>query len=400
MIRLQGRSMKILHISSMYPSATDPINGIFVRQLVTNLTIYGTNQYRVVVPRKIYRRDHSVAMNLTSWIRHNWDGGENVDYLWYLPAKAFGLKRGYDALLAEWFIKSRLVKSLTFGKIDLIHAHSAVPDGYLAMQIHRSMGIPYVMHAHGGEITSIDHFDHKYKRLVKEVYNSAKAIICNSKRTRRVLSNLIQRTEIPVAVLAFGIDIAAKAERRYESDAASINIVSVARLVKDKRVDLLIEAVSRSRFLQKINLFIIGDGEEKEYLLNLARSLGVDGHVHFLGSMDNDAVRSSLSNYHFFVLPAVNEGFGVAYLEALAAGLPSVGIKGEGCEDIAQKGDCMLLAEPNSVHDLTSKIDFLVGSPEQMRRMSNEALKVIKEHYSWPEVVKEYEEFYSAVFNA
>ena len=95
---------------------------------------------------------------------------------------------------------------------------------------------------------------------------------------------------------------------------------------------------------------IVGDGPERGRLEGLARELGVAERTRFLGALPHERALAEAWRAHAFVLPSVDEAFGVAYVEAMAGWVPAIGLRGEdGPEEIAAAGGGITLAEPGSL---------------------------------------------------
>ena len=77
--------------------------------------------------------------------------------------------------------------------------------------------------------------------------------------------------------------------------------------------------------------------------------------------------------------------------------LPAIGVKEQGCEDIAKRADCMLLVNPNDVEDLTEKMDYLIENPNIRKKMGENGRKLVADYYSWEKIVERYETFYQNV---
>jgi len=104
------------------------------------------------------------------------------------------------------------------------------------------------------------------------------------------------------------------------------DVIFAGRLIPEKRVDLLIEAIALCKTdLPGIRCVIIGDGPEWEPLRQLARARGVEDQVEFIGALaSHDEVFSRMKSSKVFAFPSTREGFGIAALEALACGLALV----------------------------------------------------------------------------
>src|SRR5690606_2632598 len=92
-------------------------------------------------------------------------------------------------------------------------------------------------------------------------------------------------------------------------------IISVGGLIKRKRHDLLIKAFAKTFGSDtKVKLDIIGDGEEKENLLNLIKSLKMENNIYLLGRLSREETALKMKRSHVFALPSKNETFGVVYI--------------------------------------------------------------------------------------
>ncbi len=114
---------------------------------------------------------------------------------------------------------------------------------------------------------------------------------------------------------------------------------------------------------------IVGDGPERAALEALATRLEVADRVDFLGQLAPGAgARARARACTLFVMPSTEEAFGVAYVEAMAGGVPAIGCRGEpGPEEIAAAGDGFVLVPPGDIERLTQRIDELLSDPHRLR---------------------------------
>jgi glycosyltransferase involved in cell wall biosynthesis len=145
-----------------------------------------------------------------------------------------------------------------------------------------------------------------------------------------------------VAVLPNGIDVAFwQASPRYEA-ASPVVFASAMRLSRKKRAGRLLRAFAAAvRFTAgtpPMQLVIAGDGPDREALRRLADSLHVGAQVSLPGHLDRDALRTLYGRAHAFVLPSERESFGIAALEARAAGLPVIAMIAGGARDFIVPG--------------------------------------------------------------
>ncbi len=106
--------------------------------------------------------------------------------------------------------------------------------------------------------------------------------------------------------------------------------------------------------------------------------------MEFLGQLAPDEALARARHATLFVMPSTEEAFGVAYIEAMAAGIPAIGCRGEpGPEEIAAAGDGFLLVPPGDIERLTQRIDELLSDPQRLREAAQRARATVVENFTW-----------------
>ena len=203
-----------------------------------------------------------------------------------------------------------------------------------------------------------------------------------------------------VAVLPNGLDRtiwrsseAVESGSPSRANGSAARVVSVMRLAAKKSPGDLIEAVPvvLAHANRDVMFTIVGDGPERGSLGRTARRLGVAAHVEFLGACDPPRVASELARSTLFALPSAREAFGIAILEARAAGLPIVARASGGIPEIVEHGRHGLLVEtPRALGDA---IAMLVND-EALRQRCASASTVGLDAYDWDRVVDAHEAVY------
>jgi len=156
-------------------------------------------------------------------------------------------------------------------------------------------------------------------------------------------------------------------------------ILHLGRLVKWKRVDLLIEAVSQlSEKYGNIELTIVGSGPEEENLKRLARLKAQEGRIKFLGAIyDPEALAKEVISSAIYVLGGMG---GLSINEAMAYGLPVICSRCDGTErDLIMDGVSGLFFKEGDAADLSSKIEILLNDPVKCQAIGENALSVIEQ---------------------
>ncbi|WP_417914350.1 glycosyltransferase family 4 protein [Candidatus Electronema sp. JM] len=168
-------------------------------------------------------------------------------------------------------------------------------------------------------------------------------------------------------------------------------IVFIGRLCSQKGIPYLIQAVNNLKKRNiSIELTVIGDGPSTIELKQLTVSMGVNQIVQFAGRIENEKIPSILKEHHIFVLPSLFEGFGIAVIEAMAAGLPVVVTQCGGPEDfvddsvgrVVNAGDADSLAQAlQELIQLSDEELHAMGMAAQERVKNNFDINVIADKY-------------------
>ena len=161
--------------------------------------------------------------------------------------------------------------------------------------------------------------------------------------------------------------------------------MTVGHLAARKRHADVISAVAllRDRYPQ-LRYVIVGDGPERERLRELATSLGVADRVEFRGQLPNDEATAVALDASLFVMPSVDEAFGVAYIEAMAGGVPAIGCRGEdGPEEIAGAGGGIVLVPARDVRALADRIDALLADRPSLEALGAVARETVVAEFTW-----------------
>jgi teichuronic acid biosynthesis glycosyltransferase TuaC len=162
-------------------------------------------------------------------------------------------------------------------------------------------------------------------------------------------------------------------------------LVTAGRLSARKRhADVLRALAVLAERHPGLRYLVIGAGPEQIAIEGLACRLGVAERVQITGALPQQQTIERVRSCTVFVMPSTEEAFGVAYLEAMAAGVPAIGCRGEpGPEEIAAAGDGFVLVPPGDVERLCQRIDELISDPHRLREAGQHARETVSEHFTW-----------------
>lgn len=361
--------MHVLIIPSWYPSGPGDINGIFFQQQAQALQRAGV-QVGVTAPvfRSIRGEPKSVitgGYGVRSFVE-----AQIPTYLYksmyFFPRTAIDRSRW---LKAGWKLFRRYVSE--HGRPDLIHAHSMNYGGILANEIHRETGIPYLITEHSSTYARKLVRDWQRGAMMQSAQQCAKRIAVSRDFCRLLESeyNGLDWQYIPnilSARFAEPFDTAGKPQN------ADFTFCSVAHLNHNKGYDILLPAFAEA--LKKhpgLKLKIGGTGLADAQLHELARKLGIENSVTFLGKLQNEEVLALMRQSDAFVLASRHETFGVVFIEALSQGLPVVATRCGGPNSTVTPENGLLVPTEN----IGALADALVELYENRSRYDAAALR-------------------------
>lgn len=175
-------------------------------------------------------------------------------------------------------------------------------------------------------------------------------------------------------------------------------ILSVGRLTKEKGHDLLIRSFAKTNNKGNFKLIIIGSGIEKQNLIELAKSLGINERVEFLGLIEN--VEYFMSKASIFVLPSRSEGFPNALCEAMAMGCACISFKCDyGPEEIIESQSDGILVEKENITQLSIQIERLINNSELRNLLSKNSID-IQSRFSLPIIMNKWEKIITTVVSS
>ncbi|MCL2770036.1 MAG: glycosyltransferase family 4 protein [Solirubrobacterales bacterium] len=400
--------MNVAVVAEFYPSRGDPVLGVWAHRQAIAVRDAGAQPYvlvlhRIVPPRAALHAGPEQAaralMRLAREPRRQLRDGLEVRYVPYISPPR---DRSYDAWGA-WAAPALALALRALARrvrLDLIHAHNAIPAGDAVRRAR--MALPLVVSVHGGDVFHTAHRLARGHAAVARALGAARLTLANSEgiaqlarahgalQTRVVHLGAAQPAHAALAGRAYRPGRADHPARAAHLRGASPNrehpsLVTVGHLVARKRHADVVRALAvLSERHPTLRYVIIGEGPERDSLVRLARRLGVSERVELRGQLEPEAALEQARACTLFVMPSTEEAFGVAYIEAMAAGMPAIGCRGEpGPDEIAAAGGGFLLVPPGDIERLSQLIDELLRDPQTLREAGRRARQTVAESFSW-----------------
>lgn len=163
-----------------------------------------------------------------------------------------------------------------------------------------------------------------------------------------------------------------------------LRLVTISRLDRGKAIDIALVALARLRDRGVSSSYeIIGEGPMKRTLEALVRELQLSHRVRFLGQLDHDRAMRQLVPAHAFLFPSYKEAFGVAALEAMATGLVTVAVEGQGPSDFIRHGDTGFLVPPANPSAIADVLEQLASDPSKAGEVAAAGKQFAEENLTW-----------------
>ncbi|MCS7313929.1 MAG: glycosyltransferase family 4 protein [Bryobacterales bacterium] len=173
------------------------------------------------------------------------------------------------------------------------------------------------------------------------------------------------------------------ARQQVPRDESRFTVLAVGRFYPRKRLSVLLQAAGLLRErIPGFRLRIVGGGPEERRLRRLARQLGLEGSVRWLGNVSQEQLAREYNRADVFCLPSVQEGFGIVFLEAMAAGKPIVAARAAAVPEVVPQG---LLVEPEDPEALSDALERVCRDTHLRRQLVEQGLELV-EQYDAPRV--------------
>lgn len=383
--------MRILTLSTLFPSSTRPNFGIFVERQTAALS--GVRDFAVTVinpigvapwPLSLLSSDvHPRSSNSVQW------GELNVYRPRFTAIPVIGGRFNPRVLARAVLPLARRLHAET--QFDLIDAEFFYPDGPAAMRLSDALGIPFTIKARGSDILYWGRRPDCLNQMLQAA-RAASGLLAVSGALKADMVAL-GMDEAKIAVHYTGLDPSRFALRNRESEKAKLGvsgplILCVGALIPLKGQALLIEALAA---LPGATLLLAGHGPAQSDYQALAERLGVAGRVRFLGNVPHDDIPRLMAAADVMALVSEREGLANAWVEALACGTPVVASDVGGIRELIKTPEAGRIVERTPEAIAAAITDLLTNPP------SREAVAASVSAFSWDKNARQLAAFFRRV---
>lgn len=300
----------------------------------------------------------------------------------------------------ETALASTMVDVIKNNNLDLLHVHYAIPHAsaaYMAKQILKKEGknIPVITTLHGTDITLVGR-DKTYAPVVTFSINESDAITAVSQNLR---DETYRHFDIKkdIEVIVNFVDVSRFSRKPIDAFKKVIApngqrvLMHASNFRKIKRVQDVVKIFAEVNKEVPSKLLFVGDGPERSTAEDLARELGVTDEVRFVGKQEQ--MEDILAIADLFLLTSEYESFGLAALEAMAAGVPVISTNAGGLSEINIDGETGYMADVGDVKTMTEKAISILKNDTTLKSFKGKAAAHAKQ-FDISRIVPVYEKLY------
>ena len=300
----------------------------------------------------------------------------------------------------ETALSSTMVNVIVNNNLDLLHVHYAIPHAsaaYMAKKILEKQGksIPVITTLHGTDITLVGR-DKTFAPVVAFSINESDAITAVSDNLRDETYKIF-KIEKEIQVIKNFVDV--KRFKRKPIDAfrkviapnGEKIVLHASNFRKIKRVGDVVKIFANLNKKVPSKLLFVGDGPERQMAESMCRDLDLCDHMRFVGKQEQ--MEDILAIADLFLLTSEYESFGLAALEAMAAGVPVISTDAGGLPEINVDGVTGYLGKVGDIETMSSKAIALLSDEKKLKQFKQNAEKHAQE-FDIDTVIPVYEELY------
>jgi glycosyltransferase involved in cell wall biosynthesis len=408
--------MNVFIIPSWYPSEDYPLNGIFIQEQTYYTSIYapyinfGVSLWGQKDKQTLlWLQDH--LWNVRKILASNLKPSKSNLYpnlvTYTTPTLIWSRKvlNGNIKGIINANIKNFKHFEKEYGQVDLVHAHVGYPAGHIALELNKVFNIPYIITEHMIPFPSYYDTDRKgnLTAYYKEPYMQAAINIAVGESLRAKMTSIGLPRVITLPNFIDECFFKPLSNSLKSTRSHSFTFFTLCEIIPRKGINVLLHAIKvLSQEDARVNFRIGGIGSNIEEYKAIAKKLGIERYVEWLGLLTREEARNEHQQASAFVLSSQDESMGIVYIEALACGKPIIATRCGGPEAIVNEMNG-LLVEKNNPQELANAMIRMIKHYNQydsqairqdfLNRFSKKAVipqlislyqKVISQHNSTP----------------
>jgi 1,2-diacylglycerol 3-alpha-glucosyltransferase len=296
---------------------------------------------------------------------------------------------------------------------DIIHTHDNAQLGHVLLRVHwggrpKVISSCYTLPSYFNQFSNFSSLESLVERTMWEYFMKLlnkyeHVVFCTRTHERDFLAHGLRP---PTTVISNGVNIERyRPEKEPGEDIVSRyqlppgpRILSVGRLMKDKKLDLLMKAMRTVCDEQEAHLLVVGRGSERPHLKTLIRQLKLEPYIHLLGYVPEDDLPALYRACDLFAIPSMVEVQSLPALQAAVTGLPIVAANSAALPELVRNGENGLLVNSLDTCELGEAILYILNNPDKRHKMGQVSLEIGRAHDERL-TFQAYDEFYRSLLD-
>jgi glycosyltransferase involved in cell wall biosynthesis len=387
---------RVLSLATLYPNAHRPRFGTFVAAQMAALAARGDWEVTVINPIGVPPVPMARYAALAGAAVTGVEQGVTVHRPRFTLIPGIGGPFNPAMIVRAVLPLARRLHALA--PFDLVDAQFFYPDGPAAARVAAALDLPLSIKARGADISLWADKAYARRKMLRAAGQAAGLLAVSKALADDMAERGFRRSRITIHYT--GLDRARfyPRDRRQSRErisalgvavpASTPLLVTVGALIPRKGQQYVLRALAR---LPGAHLALVGEGPDRAMLEAFARDTGMAERVHFLGSLDHEALPTLLSAADAMVLPSASEGLANAWVEALACGCPLVITDAGGAREVLDRPEAGIIVERDGAAIAAGVKALLARAPQR------DAVARSAERFSWQANAAALAEYYEGL---
>jgi glycosyltransferase involved in cell wall biosynthesis len=391
--------MRLLVLTSSYPTTDNPGGGIFIREMLEHLP--APVEIVVVTPDTAEENavEHGQSYLSVKRVRY---GPKALQMIANRPGGIPAALKTYPwlvLLLPMWALAMFTAILRLAGKHDLIHTHWSICGliGGVAGCLKR---VPVVTTLHGTDVDWAERFG-LLRIILMLCFKLSNRVVAVSSAMARKLQSRWPQWQHKILTIPNGVSSAyfSTPDKKFSANSDEFVFTSVGNLIPGKQVDLTVRAFHRLvQSGRSARLVIAGGGPCDSGLRHLAQGLGLKAKIEFTGAIPPAQVARLMRRTHALVLASEREGRPTIVMEAMAAGVAVIASDIDGVREMIEPGQTGLLFNVGDIETLAAHMAALMDQPARTRQIAQRARRwMIDRNLTWQNTAAQYLKIYTSL---
>lgn len=401
--------MRIGVLTHNYPRFAGDFAGHFIQQLCRELARQGEEVHVIAPDDPAYSAEGRTGNNPRLHLyRYAWPA--RIQRLGYMRTMEADVRMRLSAYaLGPLLFAAGIVAALRVARqqrLDILHAHWALPNGFIGAVVARRLGLPLVVSIPGSDALVAGQ-NPLFRAMARFAFAQAGLITANAEVLREVAVTELGADLKRFELVIYGVDperlrpdptgtAALRAALGIPPDA--FVFLAVGRMVYKKGFNVLLEALAQAgEAARSWHTILVGEGDLWQEWQALGRRLGLV-NLHWVGKVPTDRMPVYYNAADALVMPNVRKpatGLEVAVVDAMACGKPIIGSDTAGNPLVIEPGVNGLLVPSGNAAALAAAMQQLASQPEWARAMGQAGRRLVETRFGWPPIARHYRQRYA-----